>query len=196
MIFWHPWDPWGRVNSGKNFFGVQTASVYLLKTKGHWNAKRNLTYVILSKKKTYIFRGAALYTIYVHFLERKMKWILATFTSKQRPLVHTALESTKYTNSLPLVQHCKKPEHKLKESLKTFALLWWICKKKQAKKICNCNCRLVHIYLSLINIFNNTFSLFLLLQILSTIHMIPLRVLFFDIFLFIKLAILNHFVML
>ena len=24
MIFW---DPWGRVNSGKNFFGVQTATV-------------------------------------------------------------------------------------------------------------------------------------------------------------------------
>ena len=28
LIFWHPWDPWGRVNSGKNFFGVQTATVY------------------------------------------------------------------------------------------------------------------------------------------------------------------------
>ena len=27
VIFWHPWDPWGRVNSGKKFFGVQTASV-------------------------------------------------------------------------------------------------------------------------------------------------------------------------
>ena len=28
VIFWHPWDPWGRVNSGKNVFGVQTASVH------------------------------------------------------------------------------------------------------------------------------------------------------------------------
>ena len=27
VIFWHPWDPWGRVNSGKKFFWVQTASV-------------------------------------------------------------------------------------------------------------------------------------------------------------------------
>ena len=26
-IFWHPWDPWGRVNSGNNFWGVQTATV-------------------------------------------------------------------------------------------------------------------------------------------------------------------------
>ena len=26
-IFWHPWDPWGRINSGKNIFGVQTATV-------------------------------------------------------------------------------------------------------------------------------------------------------------------------
>ena len=29
LIFWHPWDPWGRVNSGKNFFGVQTATVLM-----------------------------------------------------------------------------------------------------------------------------------------------------------------------
>ena len=29
MIFWHPWDPWGRVNSGKNFFWVQTATVLI-----------------------------------------------------------------------------------------------------------------------------------------------------------------------
>ena len=27
MIFWHPWDPWGRVNSGKKIFWVQTATV-------------------------------------------------------------------------------------------------------------------------------------------------------------------------
>ena len=27
VIFWHPWDPWGRVNSGKKFFWVQTATV-------------------------------------------------------------------------------------------------------------------------------------------------------------------------
>ena len=27
VIFWHPWDPWGRINSGKNFFRVQTATV-------------------------------------------------------------------------------------------------------------------------------------------------------------------------
>ena len=26
-IFWHPWDPWGQVNSGKKFFWVQTATV-------------------------------------------------------------------------------------------------------------------------------------------------------------------------
>ena len=26
-IFWHPWQPWGRINSGKNIFGVQTATV-------------------------------------------------------------------------------------------------------------------------------------------------------------------------
>jgi hypothetical protein len=25
--FWHPWDPWGRVNNGKKFFRVQTATV-------------------------------------------------------------------------------------------------------------------------------------------------------------------------
>ena len=27
VIFWHPWDPWGRINSGKNVFWVQTATV-------------------------------------------------------------------------------------------------------------------------------------------------------------------------
>ena len=27
VIFWHPWDPWGRINSGKNIFWVQTATV-------------------------------------------------------------------------------------------------------------------------------------------------------------------------
>ena len=31
VIFWHPWDPWGQINSGKKIFGVQTATVlYLL----------------------------------------------------------------------------------------------------------------------------------------------------------------------
>ena len=29
VIFWHPWDPWGRINSGKNVFWVQTATVIL-----------------------------------------------------------------------------------------------------------------------------------------------------------------------
>ena len=29
VIFWHPRDPWGRINSGKNFFEVQTATVHL-----------------------------------------------------------------------------------------------------------------------------------------------------------------------
>ena len=29
VIFRHPWDPWGRINSGKNFFRVQTATVIL-----------------------------------------------------------------------------------------------------------------------------------------------------------------------
>ena len=28
VIFWHPWDPWGRINSGKNVFWVQTATVF------------------------------------------------------------------------------------------------------------------------------------------------------------------------
>jgi hypothetical protein len=27
VIVWHPWDPWGRINSGNNFFRVQTATV-------------------------------------------------------------------------------------------------------------------------------------------------------------------------
>ena len=27
VIFWHLWDPWVRVNSGKKFLGVQTATV-------------------------------------------------------------------------------------------------------------------------------------------------------------------------
>jgi hypothetical protein len=27
VIFWHKWDPWGCVNSGKTFFWVQTATV-------------------------------------------------------------------------------------------------------------------------------------------------------------------------
>ena len=29
VIFWHPWDSWGCVNSGKKFFLVQTATVNL-----------------------------------------------------------------------------------------------------------------------------------------------------------------------
>ena len=33
VIFWHPWDPWGRINSGKNVFWVQTATVLRLTTK-------------------------------------------------------------------------------------------------------------------------------------------------------------------
>ena len=30
VIFWHPWDPWGRVNSGKKNFWVQKATVSAL----------------------------------------------------------------------------------------------------------------------------------------------------------------------
>ena len=32
VIIWHPWDPLGRVNSGKNLFWVQTATVHLPST--------------------------------------------------------------------------------------------------------------------------------------------------------------------
>ena len=28
VIFWHPWDPSGWINNGKNFGGVQTATVF------------------------------------------------------------------------------------------------------------------------------------------------------------------------
>ena len=43
-IFWHPWDPWGRVNSGMNCFSVHTATVkwFIGLWRNQWMKHANL----------------------------------------------------------------------------------------------------------------------------------------------------------
>ena len=48
VIFWHPWDPWGRVNSGKNFFLDQTATVYWVSVVRDHNHFHLLSFAVLT----------------------------------------------------------------------------------------------------------------------------------------------------
>ena len=74
-----------------------------LLTKAHRNLKHDLKKLIFQKKhlKLCINRTPLKNSCFDFLGNKKTLWILVIFISKQRPLVPTALESTKYPNYSP-----------------------------------------------------------------------------------------------